>query len=69
MKNEYKNKKIGFPTSILKNSECGFPNFQQCHIFVIIKIHYTMESHCVVLVHSNLQIPKSRSNLLWDNSK
>jgi hypothetical protein len=48
MKNEYKNKKIGFPTSIFKNSECGFPNFQQCHIFVIIKIHYTMESHCVV---------------------
>jgi len=73
MNNEYKNKKSGFPMSILKKLKCGFPSFQQCHIFVIIKIHYTnvflWNLIVLFLVHSNLQIPKIRSNLLWDNSK
>jgi len=62
MNNEYKNKKNGFPMSILKNLKCGFPNFQQCHIFVIIKIHYTnvflWNLIVLFLVHSNFKYPK-----------
>jgi hypothetical protein len=66
--NEYKNRKNGFPRSIFKKLKCGFPSFQQCHIFVIIKIHYTnvflWNVIVLFLIHYNLQIPKIRSNII-----